>query len=104
MSPIITRPLALAALAASLPIAAQTAATPPAVQAAPYGSAFDGYRPFQPGEVGDWRQSNDTVRDIGGWRAYAREIQQGAPARAAPAQDTRPAGQAPTDPHRGHSK
>lgn len=104
MSPIITMPLALAALAASLPIAAQTAATTAAVRAAPYVSSFAGYRPFQPGEVEDWRTSNDTVRDIGGWRAYAREIQQGGPAGAAPAQDTRPAGQGPADPHRGHGK
>ena len=39
-------------------------------------SAFETYRPFADQEVAPWRQSNDTVREIGGWRAYAREAQQ----------------------------
>ena len=56
---------------ASLPGAAQ--ATPP-LQGAPYQSAFEGYQPFAADTaVQDWRRSNDTVREIGGWRAYARE-------------------------------
>lgn len=82
--------------------------TPAAPQAAPaYSSAFEGYRPFEAGEVQDWRKSNDTVREIGGWRAYAREIQGGSA--PAPAQPTGPAsapGQQtkPVDPHQGHHK
>jgi hypothetical protein len=38
-----------------------------------------------------WREANDTVARIGGWRVYARE---GRPADAAPA--------APSQPHTGH--
>jgi hypothetical protein len=38
-----------------------------------------------------WREANDTVARIGGWRVYARESR---PAEAAPA--------APSHPHTGH--
>lgn len=99
--------LAAAALAASVAAGAQTAA--------PYSSAFEGYRPFSADEVGDWRKANDTVREIGGWRAYAREIQGGSqsqpgtrPASAAPpapapsAAPARPA--PPANPHQGHAR
>ncbi|MGV3573110.1 MAG: hypothetical protein ACO1PB_21150 [Ramlibacter sp.] len=89
--------LGAAALAASVAAGAQTAASDPprqaaapTVQAAPYNSAFEGYRAFSADEVGDWRKANDTVREIGGWRAYAREIQDGLQARP-PGQGTGPA-------------
>lgn len=39
-------------------------------------SSLSGYRPFKDAEVGPWRQLNDTVRDVGGWRAYARLSQE----------------------------
>lgn len=47
------------------------AATSPA-----WRSAFDGYQPFSEERTLSWRQANDTVQDIGGWRAYAREAAQ----------------------------
>lgn len=126
--------LGAAALAASLAAGAQPTA-PTADQGAPadqptYSSAFEGYKSFSADEVGDWRKANDTARDIGGWRAYAREIQggskqegaqghggHGAPASspapaspaaqsAPPAAAARPAAPAssapPADPHQGH--
>ena len=34
-----------------------------------------GYRPYREAEVRDWRESNETVARIGGWKAYAREAQ-----------------------------
>ena len=100
-----------AALVASFQLAAQTAATPPAPAAGsgapPYSSAFGGYRPFEAGEVQDWRKSNDTVRDIGGWRSYAREMQEnsppGAAGQAAPAASA-PAAQRPRNAHEGHHR
>ena len=74
-------------------------AQPAAPAAAPaYRSAFEGYRPFEAGAVQDWRQANETVRAIGGWRAYAREIQGG----AKPEGRTPEAPATPADPHRGH--
>jgi hypothetical protein len=97
--------LGLSALAASLPLAAQTAPQPPAAPA--YESAFEGYRPFEAGEVQDWRKSNDTVRDRGGWRAYAREMrgqaQPAAPGASAPqgAASSQPKA---ADPHAEHGK
>ena len=46
-------------------------------------SALARYRPAGDVNVGSWKDANDTVTRIGGWRAYAREGQ--APAQAAPA-------------------
>ena len=119
------RTIALGAIvaAASLAAVAQTAPPGPA-PAQPeggYSSAFEGYRPFAADEVGDWRKANETVREIGGWRAYAREIQ-GAPqpggaaqrsapasAPATPAPTPRPAATptapaVPANPHQGHAR
>jgi deoxyribodipyrimidine photolyase-like uncharacterized protein len=31
------------------------------------------FRFYEYGETIDWKQANDTVREIGGWREYARE-------------------------------
>ena len=101
------RTIALGAIAAaaSLAAVAQTAAPAPA-PAQPqggYSSAFEGYRPFAADEVGDWRKANETVREIGGWRAYAREIQAGS--KPAGAESQAPEAQPKAaDPHQGHSK
>ena len=42
-----------------------------------YRSAFDRYRPFSDQPLVPWRQANDHVGQIGGWKAYAREGQGG---------------------------
>jgi hypothetical protein len=63
---------------------AQPAAEPPA-PAPSYRSAFEGYQPFAGQDVAPWKESNETVRKAGGWRAYAREAQEGAARPAAPA-------------------
>jgi hypothetical protein len=39
----------------------------------PYRSAFERYQPFAEEKVLPWKEANDTVRAIGGWRAYAKE-------------------------------
>jgi hypothetical protein len=41
-----------------------------------YRSAFDGYRGFTDEKSVPWREANETVGRIGGWRAYAKEAQQ----------------------------
>lgn len=51
----------------------------------PFESAFRGYRGYADEPVASWREANDQVRQIGGWRAYAREAQ--APAAPAPSAD-----------------
>ncbi|GDY37515.1 hypothetical protein ACINB_34070 [Acidovorax sp. NB1] len=45
-----------------------------------YRSAFTSYEPYQEQKVQSWRQANDKVGEIGGWRAYAKEMRQAAPA------------------------
>jgi len=98
--------LAAAWLAAAAGTPAQPASTLSAVNA---GSAAD---PLQPGaavppaayisslaryrvagdvEVGSWREVNDTVTRIGGWRAYAREASQPEAPVPAPAATSSPA-------------
>jgi hypothetical protein len=84
--------LAVVAVHAACPALAQTA--PPAAAAPGYRSALEGYRPFADQEVAPWKESNDNVGRIGGWRAYAREAQ-GA------ASGPRPA-RAPATPASGH--
>jgi hypothetical protein len=105
-----TRAVATVALLAAAAAGAQPAppeprpeATPaarpdpldPAVAVPPttYRSAFTGYRPFADQPVGSWRAANDAVREAGGWRAYGREVAEGAAeaaaAAGAPAQPTR---------------
>ncbi len=86
-------------LLASLPHAAvaQTA-SPPASQTRPadsaadnaaqpgFRSAFEGYRPHTDEKIRGWKQANDEVGQIGGWRAYAKEANQ-ASAADSPAPD-----------------
>lgn len=101
MSPV-AWPGALAIALLATPVPAQTAKPDPAPVATP---ALEGYRPFSDQEVMSWRDANDTVGRIGGWRAYAREAQAQAnpPARAASAPTAPASGAAPAkDPHAGH--
>lgn len=64
-----------------------------------YQSSFSQYRRLDDGKLISWRDANDTVTRIGGWRVYAREAQQpdaaplAAPSVSAPA--PRPASPAP---------
>jgi hypothetical protein len=41
-----------------------------------YQSSFQNYQRYSASPIQSWKQSNDTVKDIGGWRAYAKEITQ----------------------------
>ncbi len=58
-----------------------------------YQSAISGYQPYADQALEPWRQSNERVARIGGWRAYAREAATGEPAQETPAS---------IDPHRAH--
>ena len=42
----------------------------------PYRSAFEGYQPYSDEKIVNWKQANDTVGQIGGWRAYSKEASQ----------------------------
>ncbi len=55
------------------------------VPALSYESSFAQYRRLSDEKLISWREANDTVTRIGGWRVYAREAQQPEPAGSAPA-------------------
>jgi len=92
-----------ALLAASL-LATLTAQAQPAAKAArpdpldpkasvptlSYESSFSQYRRLGDEKPVSWRDANDTVTRIGGWRVYAREAQQPDPAPAATPADAAP--------------
>ena len=73
-------------------------------------SAFKQYRGQRDEKLRAWKEANDEVGRIGGWRAYAREAQQAdapasqppaassAPARGASSPPAKPAPQAPQSP------
>jgi len=63
------------------------------VPAAVHRSALQGYKPAGDVKVGSWKEANEVVNRIGGWRAYAREAQApaAAPAAAASAPSAAPA-------------
>ena len=82
-----------------------------AVPPAQHRSALASYRPALDVPVGSWKDANDTVTRIGGWRTYLREAAQPEPAAAsqpaAPAAAAVPAAQPappaqPARPAAGH--
>ncbi len=94
--------LALAiGIAQSQPIESGSATSPSARSSTPssseplparaiYKSAFEGYRPFAEQPLTPWRESNDVVAGVGGWKAYAREGQGEAQAASAAAASAPP--------------
>lgn len=57
-----------------------------------YESSLQHYQRYSASTIQSWKDANDTVKDIGGWRAYAKENAKDSDAR-------RPA---PAPPHGGH--
>jgi hypothetical protein len=94
---------ALAVLVGAAPALAPAQGTAaPAPPQPVYRSAFDGYRPFADEPVRAWRETNDTVGRIGGWKAYAREAQSGDARASAPASPSAPAAPATGGAHADH--
>ena len=73
-----------------------------------YQSSFTPYRRLDDGKPIAWREANDTVTRIGGWRVYAREAQQpdpaptAKPAAPAPAAVPHETAKPPSAGHPGH--
>jgi hypothetical protein len=70
-------------------------------------STFNTYRSFTDEKVGSWRDANDAVGRIGGWRAYAKEGREPAgQSSPKPAGSGTPAQPTPasSNPHEGHGK
>lgn len=98
--PLPARALAGFAALAALGVGAQTAGTP--LAPAPYQSAFEAYQAYGDDKLLPWKEANDTVGRIGGWRAYAREAQGTQPDAAKQAPGAGPApGAAPAGPAAG---
>lgn len=72
------------------------------VPTARYTSAFAKYRPNVEAEVGSWREKNDEVRRIGGWRVYGREAIEGANAAERASGDAKAARDVTPRPTQGH--
>jgi hypothetical protein len=71
----------------SAPTASAAASAAPAAKPDPiYRSPFEGYRRYADEPLVSWKEANDNVGRIGGWRAYAQEV----------------SGNAAADPHAGH--
>ena len=97
---------------AAMLAARPASAAPPAASASAtlaYESVFTRYKSYRDEKTGSWREANETVDRIGGWRAYAKEAQQPdttAPATSvtgAPSMPESPPAVAPKpDPHAGH--
>ena len=95
-------PVSLAALAAQAQPAVPSARPDPLdpkanVPALTYPSSLSQYRRADDGKPVSWRDANDTVTRIGGWRVYAREAQQPDAAASAPARPANPAPAPKTD-------
>jgi hypothetical protein len=96
----------LAAAAQAQPARPATAAAKPdpldaraPVPPATHLPALRAYRPAGDTPVGSWKDANDTVTRIGGWRVYLREATQPEPAAAA-----RPASAPASGAHGGHPR
>jgi hypothetical protein len=80
-----------------------------AVPTVTYSSAFARYRANAEAEVGNWRDRNDAVGRIGGWRTYGREASEpdkpaNAAQPAAKAETPRPSTGVATKPHHEHAR
>jgi len=75
-----------APVAPGTPATAQQDTTPAA-----FRSALEGYQPYADDRMVPWKEANDSVGRIGGWREYARHARQPHAPDAAARPDDRPA-------------
>lgn len=68
--------LAPFAVGAQLGEPSQAVATAGRADGLTYVSVFDNYRNWQELSVSSWADSNRVVRELGGWRAYAKQAEQ----------------------------
>lgn len=85
--------LAACAAGAQTGPAADAAVAAEASSPLAYRSAMEGYKPFVDEKPVPWKEANETVRQRGGWKAYAKE--------GAGAAEGKPSSAA--DPHAGHA-
>lgn len=61
---------------ASASVAQEISDSPPLESSIGYSSVFDSYVPFDHVPDINWREANDKVGEIGGWRAYLKMVQE----------------------------
>jgi hypothetical protein len=66
---------------------------PPAKINLTFKSVFEHYQPYKEQKISGWKDANDEVGRIGGWRTYLKE-----------ANEPTPSSTAPTNPHAGHGR
>jgi len=66
-----------------------------------YVSPIGDYKAYEPQSIQSWKEANDNVGRIGGWRNYSREKSQSQPSSSAPAAS---GGSAPHTNHHGDKK
>ncbi len=84
--------------------AAGVAATTTSQVGAPaleYVSPIRDYKGYERQSIQSWKEANDNVGRIGGWRNYSRETSQGQPSPSSPAAS---GGSAPHSNHHGDKK
>lgn len=102
-SSLLPRATALALLVAALPVSAQNAPAAPTFIVLSHDSVLGRYKRFEEPPVLPWREANDTVGRIGGWKAYAQEKPAGtATQKAAPVAAAPPSATPAQSGHQGH--
>lgn len=89
----------------SRPAATLVTGTQATVAASPltFESTLSRYKPMTDQKLGSWRDANDTVTRIGGWRSYLKEVQTPDAKTTTPAASSAtPATPAAANPHAGH--
>jgi len=77
----LTLALFASAVAAQTPTATQTTEVNPILtRPLQYRSLISTYEPYNDQAVRPWREANDRVQRIGGWRSYAKEVSDKTPA------------------------
>ena len=65
-----------------------------------FDSTLSRYKPMTDQKLGSWREANDTVTKVGGWRSYLKESQ--APDATTTPPQVAPAAPVVPNPHAGH--
>ena len=109
----LTFALAMSALLASVSYAQHDHAAPaspiPRPEPLKFDSVLSRYKTMTDQKVGSWREANDTVTRIGGWRSYLKEAQSPDAKTAAPPASpslpvapVKPSAPPAANPHAGH--
>lgn len=57
----------------NVPETTDPGSTAPRLSVPEYRSPLSAYQPFEDADSQDWKEANDRVGEIGGWRVYSRE-------------------------------